>query len=163
VRSPRRPPGSWLDEPPFNWVPDDHENQQPQDLVLVWSRGFAAASGVQQTEAVGGDGSVRENRIVFLGSGAMLQDSILADPRMGSFNEPFARNLFNWAADREYRVSISSKDPAVVRAPVETTAFVVQVALWYLPIGCFVIGVLVGLLRRRGGPDRGLGGEGMGV
>ena len=163
VSSPRRPPGSWLDEPPFNWVPDDHENQQPQDLVLVWTRGFAAAAGVQQTEAVRGDGSVRENRIVFLGSGAMLQDSILADPRVGSFNEPFARNLFNWVSDREYRVSISSKDPAVVRAPVETTALVVQVALWYLPIGCLVIGVLVGLLRRRGGPDRGLGGEGMEV
>lgn len=90
----------------------------------------------------------------------MLQDSILGDKRMGPFNEPFARNLFNWAADREYRVSISSKDPAVQRADPEATAMVSQVALWYLPIGCILMGVLVGYMRRRGGPDRSWSGAG---
>lgn len=153
VRSPRRAPGSWVDEPPFNWIPDDHENQKAQDLVIAWSRGFAAEAGAEVIEATRADGVVRENRIVFLGSGAMLQDSILGDPRMGPFNEPFARNLFNWATDREYRVSISSKDPAIQRAPAETVTRVVQVALWYLPLSCVLMGVLVSLLRRRGGPD----------
>lgn len=160
VRSAQRPPGSWVDEPPFNWVPDATENQKAQDLVIVWKRGFAAGPDAQQTESTREDGSVRENRIVFLGSGSMLQDSILGDKRMGPFNEPFARNLFNWAADREYRVSISSKDPAVQRADPEATAMVSQVALWYLPIGCILMGVLVGYMRRRGGPDRSWSGAG---
>ena len=90
-----------------------------------------------------------------LGSGGLLQDAVLRDPRLGPFNESFARNAFNWVADREYRVSVAPRDPRMERVDGEAAVFVVQVALWGLPLLSLALAAVTAVLRRRGAPIQG--------
>lgn len=152
VRSPVRPPGSWLDLPPFDWTPDDLEDRQQRDLVVAWSQALESTAGPVPEDWVA------ERRALVLGSGGLLQDAVLRDPRLGPFNEPFARNAFNWVADREYRVSVSPRDPRMERVDGEAAVFVVQVALWGLPLLSLFFAGLTAVLRRRGAPT-GAGGD----
>lgn len=149
VRSPVRPPGSWLDEPPFDWTPDDLEDRQQRDLVVAWSQALENSEGPIPDDWVG------ERRAVVLGSGGLLQDAVLRDPRLGPFNESFARNAFNWVADREYRVSVAPRDPRMERVDGEAAVFVVQVALWGLPLLSLALAAVTAVLRRRGAPSQG--------
>jgi len=146
VRSPTRPPGSWLEEPPFNWVPDDEEDRLQRDLVIAWSQ------AVEDRESETAGDVVAERRIVFLGSGGLLQDYALESPQLAPYNRDFARNVFNWVADREFRVNVSPRDPALRRAEPEQAALVVQVALWGLPVLALALAGITAMVRRRGNP-----------
>ncbi|MDA0947810.1 MAG: hypothetical protein O2799_04785, partial [Planctomycetota bacterium] len=138
--------GSLLDLPPFDWTPDDLEDRQQRDLVVVWSQALESSAGPVPEDWVA------ERRALVLGSGGLLQDAVLRDPRLGPFNESFARNAFNWVADREYRVSVSPRDPRMERVDGEAAVFVVQVALWGLPLLSLFFAGLTAVLRRRGAP-----------
>ena len=63
-------------------------------------------------------------------------------------------NLFNWLTDRDYRLSISTRNPDLRRLTPEAVPRVSLLALWILPGLALVLGVLTAFLRARGGPRR---------
>lgn len=93
-----------------------------------------------------------EARLVVVGSSyAFANDA-------ARFNTDFLRNVYNWVLDREFRVSISPRDPDLRLVPPEDQARVLprvnQFAWGWLPGLCLVLGLATALLRSRGGPTR---------
>ncbi|MBI1380856.1 MAG: hypothetical protein GC161_07195 [Planctomycetaceae bacterium] len=67
-------------------------------------------------------------------------------------NRDFALNAFNWLAQRDFRVRVARRDPfrSVIdleRGPERLWAE--RTAIWYLPVGALLGGVLLFFLRRR--------------
>lgn len=144
--------GSWLEayraseRPPFNFLPDPDEDQGRR-----FDLGVAAVFPVEGADAPAALEQRPEGRVVVLGSSPALQNALFAN------NSDFLRNLYNWVLDREYRILISAKDPAVVRfspGDVDRVVTVSRVAWGWLPLGCVVLGLLTAFLRTRGGPTR---------
>lgn len=141
-------PQSWLDVPGPDGMPDfrpdpDSEEIRPHNLVVLSQFQTDATSGeVRALE------EERRARVVLLGTADFLGNYLF------EFNRDFARNLFNWAADREYRVAISPRDPDQRRLPVARTDVLTRVAwiaIWGLPGLCALAGVVLALLRSRSG------------
>ncbi|MDP6739100.1 MAG: hypothetical protein QF404_03695, partial [Planctomycetota bacterium] len=88
-------------------------------------------------------------RIVVLGSSMAFTNGAFR------YNQDLLRNVFNWVLDREYRLSISARNPDVRLIPVdkrETALPLLSRLAWgYLPGLCLLLGVLVAFLRARGG------------
>jgi hypothetical protein len=138
-------PLAWLDMPnaqgQFNFKLDELGEQQ---------RAFelAVASEVLHDSPGTGLPDVR-TRIVALGSAQPLTN------RYEAFNLDLGRNVFNWVTEREYRLSISPRDPGTTFLTDEgQAALVTRVAMWLLPGLCLALGVLTAILRARGGPRR---------
>ena len=75
--------------------------------------------------------------------------------RLFDMNVDFLRNVFNWAASREYWVSISSRNPDRRILPLGTTdalAKLTRLALWGLPGLCLLLGIVTAWRRSVGGP-----------
>lgn len=142
--------GSWLEayradeQPPWNYLPDPDEDQGRR-----FDLGVAAVFPVSDADLPAALEQRPEGRVVVLGSAPALQNSLFA------YNSDFLRNLYNWVLDREYRILISAKDPAIVRfspSDAEKVVTVNRVAWGWLPLGCVVLGLLTAFLRTRGGP-----------
>ena len=66
-------------------------------------------------------------------------------------NRDFLLNAFNWAADREFRVTISTRDPELRVLPMgegSELSRVRQVAVFGLPLLCLLLGLSRWVLRR---------------
>ena len=77
--------------------------------------------------------------------------NVFANPLL-PYNRDFLLNVFNWAASREYRVNVSTRDPDAQRLPLREASnlFIVRgVAVWGLPLFCIALGLFTYLRRRR--------------
>jgi hypothetical protein len=88
-------------------------------------------------------------RLVVLGSSMAFTNGAFR------YNQDLLRNVFNWVLDREYRLSISARNPDVRLIPVdkrETALPLLSRMAWgYLPGLCLLLGILVASLRARAG------------
>ena len=66
--------------------------------------------------------------------------------------QDFVRNAFNWATQRDWQVTVDTRDPGFVFATDDQADLGLLIARWILPIACLVLGLLTGFLRSRGGP-----------
>ena len=143
-------PDSWLDisrasGPNFRHDPDSEE---------VGPHSLAVSSQYRPDPLAGPAPALEEEpetRLLVLGTASPLCNALL------DYNASFATNLFNWAVDREYRVSISPRNPDKRRLPVHRTdvlARLGRVTIWGLPGGCLALGLLTFFLRNRGGRPR---------
>ncbi|MFT4540458.1 MAG: hypothetical protein ACI841_002041 [Planctomycetota bacterium] len=143
-------PNSWLDvsrDGELNFQHDsESEEVGPHDLAVTSQyRPDPTAGPAPALE------QETETRIAVIGSASPLCNTLI------DYNSDFARNLFNWCVDREYRVSISPRNPDHRRLPVRRTNVLAQlkhVTLWGLPGGCFLLGLLTYYLRNRGSKQR---------
>ena len=71
------------------------------------------------------------------------------------YNQDLLRNIYNWTLDREYRLSISARNPDVRLIPVSKRGTALpllsRLAWGYLPGLCLLLGILVARRRARGG------------
>ncbi len=88
-------------------------------------------------------------RLVVLGSSMAFSNGAFA------YNRDLLRNVFNWVLDREFRISISPRNPDVRLIPVaqreKALPRLSQMAWGYLPGLCLLLGVLVAYRRSRTG------------
>lgn len=139
---------SWLDVPD----PEGNIDWFPQETFEeIRSHPLAVVSEFETDETMGDVLSLQEEkraRVVVLGGADVLCNQLL------DFNADFALNLFNWAADREYRVAISPRDPDQRRLPVTRTDVLARLnrfTLGILPGICALAGIALALLRARSG------------
>jgi len=138
-------PASWLevDDPP-DFAPDtSYEELRPHPILIASEyRGEELRGPVVALE------EQPQSRLLVLGSADVFANAYV------DYNADFARNCFNWAVDREYKVAVSQRDPDLRRVPIESTdalSRVTRSALWKLPGLCLLLGALTALLRSRGG------------
>ena len=87
----------------------------------------------------------KQARILALGTPEVFCNSLF------DTNRDFLLNSFNWAADREFRVTISTRDPELRVMPVGDGAqlsWVRRVAVFGLPLLCLLLGFSRWALRR---------------
>lgn len=86
-----------------------------------------------------------ECRVLALGTPEIFNDVYF------DTNRDFLVNAFNWAASREFRVSISPRDSDDRRIDLgqdRTMFYVGLVSIWILPLTCALVGLLMFLRRR---------------
>lgn len=135
---------AWVDALPYDFTPAPGEAQ---------GRQFELAAASQfRPEGLETEGALQEQaqaRIVVIGSSFAFANAIFET------NYDFLRNVFNWALDREYRLSMSPRDPDLRRWPedkLENLPALGRLAWLWIPALCFGLGVLFAYLRARGGP-----------
>ena len=87
----------------------------------------------------------KEGRILALGTPEVFCNSLF------DTNRDFLLNAFNWAADREFRVTISTRDPEARVMAVgdgDQLMWVRRVAVFGLPLLCLLLGVVRWASRR---------------
>jgi len=131
---------------PFDWTPTPDEPQgRRMDLAVAGNLPLLEAE-------VGALDERPEGRLVVIGSSWAFTNTLF------DYNADFLRNVYNWVLDREYRILISPKDPALVRfAPEdsERVARVSRLAWGWIPLVCVLLGLLTGFWRALGGPRKG--------
>ncbi len=135
---------SWVDNFPTDWIPNESTETVGQKVDMAVATVFRVSQ-----ELVGALEEQPQARIVTLGSSGMFRNQLFA------YNEDLLRNVYNWVLDREYRLSISPRDPDVRRIPVErreNLARINQVAWGWLPGLCLGLGLWTAWRRRRGAP-----------
>ncbi len=141
-------PSAWLDVPPLNYLPERDHEASGQFPVAAVVRYLTAASSQTVAEL---EPEV-ETRMVALGCASVFEND------RADRNGDFARNVFRWIGSREWRVSISPRDPDQRRLPVHESGAmgpITRVSLLWIPGSCLLLGVLTAFLRSRGGPSRG--------
>lgn len=137
---------AWLDVPPIDFLPDaTAEETRAFDLGVISA---FVPEGAEAAEALGVQ---TQSRIVALGSADAFCNKAI------EVNADFLRNVFNWAVSRDYRVSISPRDPDLRRLPIGETdalANLTRFCLWGLPGVCLLLGVVTAVMRARGGRPR---------
>jgi hypothetical protein len=140
---------SWRDLPDsqnsmrYSFRIDSGEDRGP--FVVAMQEVFPPSRPARVTSA-SPPGSRPECRLVCLGSADAFCNGAFDD------NREFLLNAFNWAASREYRVSVSRKNPQVRRLDVATgksLSIVNAVAVFLIPGLCLVLGVWTAIKRRR--------------
>jgi len=135
---------AWVDAPPYDFKPGPGEAQGRQFELAVASQ--------FRPEGLGTEGALQEQaqaRVVLVGSSFAFTNVIFET------NYDFIRNVFNWALDREYRLSMSPRDPDLRRWPedkLDNLPALGRLAWLWIPALCFGLGVLFAYLRGRGGP-----------
>lgn len=137
-----------------SWVDTDLDFTPQEGVERMGSKfDLAIASQFPPAEAEEA-GALEENpqaRIVLVGGAYAFTNSIY------QHNADFLRNLYNWALDREYRISMSPRDPDLRLWPqgrLENLPSFNQIAWGWLPGLCLLLGILFAVLRARGGPRR---------
>ena len=140
----RTQPITWLDLPPNDFQPEPgREEEGPFDVAVVAVTTPEGGGEVAALEAR------PETRIVAVGSADAFCSQWI------EYNADFARNTFNWAVSRDYRVNISPRDPDQRRLAIGTSdqaAGITRFALWGLPGICLLLGAATAFLRRSRGP-----------
>tara|TARA_R110002072_G_scaffold231795_1_gene389153 strand:+ start:6984 stop:8603 length:1620 start_codon:yes stop_codon:yes gene_type:complete len=150
----RSPTGTWLDEArpegPRDNYPQPDEDVGPFDVALTtqFVPADAPVTGELQQRA--------EARVVVLGSYYMISNQMLEDPS-GAVNKDFVRNVYNWAAEREWQVTVDTRDPGFVFATEDQADLGLVIAQWALPLLCLLLGIATAVHRSRGGPRRQIG------
>lgn len=138
---------SWLDLVPNDFLHDpDSEELRPFEVCYVSV--FVPPS---RPETVGALEERPESRIFAIGTADVFTN------RLFDMNADFLRNAFNWVASREYRVSISSRNPDLRILPLGATdalAKLTRLALWGLPGLCLLLGIFTAWRRSAGGPGK---------
>lgn len=142
----------WLDAPPLDLRFDDRTE------VLLGAQGgqagVLATVQLPPTEAIAVPLALEaqpETRLIVLGSTTAMMN---AGER---YNADIWRAMFNWATDRDHRVTVSPRDPDLRFLPQDdplALVGVVRLAQYWLPLGALCIGVCVAFLRSRGGPAK---------
>lgn len=139
---------SWLDDPyPPNYEHDTSEDARSFDLLVAcqWvPEAFLDKSTASEAQAAGPKEKV-EARLLVLGSADWMRNYLHDE------NESFLLGAFNWLVDREWRVSVSPKDPDYRVLDPEAHGPVLHLALWILPALCLLGGLLTAFRRSRGG------------
>ena len=117
------------------------------ELMGPFVLGMISAFSVDQVGPVGPDLVVerKDARILALGTPEVFCNSLF------DTNRDFLLNAFNWAADREFRVTISTRDPDRRVMPVgdgPQLSWVRRVAVFGLPLLCLLLGLSRWALRR---------------
>ncbi|MCP3916649.1 MAG: GldG family protein [bacterium] len=128
----------------YDWTPDENVETIGQRFELAQASQFVPAGAENVPEGE----QRREARIVAMGTTDAFCDANF------DYNADLLRNLFNWLTDREYRLSISTRNPDLRRIPPERVPSVAQLALWLLPGLCLLLGIVTAYARSRGGPRR---------
>ena len=130
---------------PFDWTPTPDELQgRRMDLAVAGNLPLLDAAPAALEERP-------EGRFVVIGSSFAFTNALF------DYNADFLRNVYNWVLDREYRILISPRDPALVRfAPEdsEKMARVARLAWGWIPLACVVLGLVTGFWRALGGPRK---------
>jgi len=91
-------------------------------------------------------------RIVVVGSSMAFSNGAFR------YNQDLLNNVYNWVLDREYRLSISARNPDVRLIPIEKRERALprlnRMAWGYLPGLCLLLGGLVAAMRSRTGQTR---------
>lgn len=137
------PAETWADVPTGganDWQPQDTEARGPFSLAMT-------STFVPDTIGPTPDGAASaESRVFAIGTPEVFANMIFA------YNRDFALNVFNWAAGREYRVNVSTRDLDLRRLDVRTgnaLSVVNWVASRILPGACVLLGLFTFLRRRR--------------
>jgi hypothetical protein len=150
----RSPSGTWLDEGtargPRDSYPQPSEDVGPFDLALTtrFVPADAPVTGELQERA--------EARVVVLGSYQMISNLMLEDTS-GAVNKDFVRNVYNWAAERDWLVTVDTRDPGFVFATEDQADLGMNLARFFLPGLCLLLGIFTAIHRSRGGPRRQIG------
>jgi len=139
-------PLTWMDIPPIDFIPDQlSEEDGPFDVAIASA--FTPPDG---PEDVPGLEARPQSRILALGSSDVMCNYWL------DTNTDFVRNSFNWGVARDYRVSVSPRDPDERRLPLDAQvlAKLNRVCVWFLPGLCLALGVITALRRASGNPKQ---------
>ncbi len=140
----------WLDTPPIDAVYDDRAEQ------IIEGTG---AAGVMATAQAPPSAPVAtplaleaqlETRLVVLGTATGFMSA------GARHNLDLWRAVFNWATDRDHRVTVSPRDPDLRMLPrddPEAIVAVVRFAQYGLPGAALLIALVIAFLRSRGGPS----------
>lgn len=143
---------SWLDDPyPLNYEHDAAtEDSRSFDLMVAaqWVPEAFIDSGTASEAKADGPKERVEARLLVLGSADWMRNYLHTE------NEAFLLGAFNWLVDREWRVSVSPKDPDYRVLDPEAHGPVLHLALWILPALCLLGGLLTAFRRSRGGVNR---------
>lgn len=135
---------AWVDAFPMNLQPDPLEAAGRKFALAVASdfrpEGAQIPAALEQEPRA---------RIVTLGSSWIFTNYLFDSTR------DLLRNAYNWALDREYRLSISPHNPDLRLIPEDRLSAlprINQFAWGWLPGICLAAGVITALARSRGGP-----------
>lgn len=135
---------AWRDLPSlgrFDWSYDNS-----RESIGSVSLGMTLQYPPDDGEARGGIGEeIPEARVAALGTRLALANEHF------ELNRDFVLNLFNWLAEREFRLSVSVRDPEESRIDVRrglALPWVNRVAIWGLPGLCALLGIFTAWKRR---------------
>lgn len=142
----------WLDAPPLDLRYDERTetligSQAGQAGILA----TVQMPPVEPTAAPLALEAEAETRLLVLGSTTAMMNAA------ERYNADIWRAMFNWATDRDHRVTVSPRDPDLRFLPQDDPAAmvgVVRLAQYWLPLGALCIGVAVAIMRSRGGPAK---------
>jgi hypothetical protein len=146
-------PVAWIDSVPLDYLPQ--RDREPTGAIPVAAvvRYQPPATVREANVPPSGDLERRpETRMVAFGSASVFENE------RADRNGDLARNVFRWIGSREWRLSISPRDPDQRRLPVHESGAmgpVTRMALLWIPGSCLLLGALTAFLRSRGGPPRG--------
>lgn len=137
----------------FSWVDSTPNDFRLDQAVEANSRKFDLAVASQfRLKGAGETSALQEEsqaRVVLVGSSFAFTNVVFDQ------NYDFLRNLYNWTLDREYRLSMSPRNPDLRLWPTErldNLPAMGRLAWLYVPGLCFLLGFLFAYLRSRGGP-----------
>lgn len=137
----------------YSWVDSTPNDFRADQAAEAHSRKFELAIASQfRPEGSGEVAALEEEsqaRLVLVGSSFAFTNVVFDQ------NYDFLRNLYNWALDREYRLSMSPRNPDLRLWPTErldNLPAMGRLAWLYLPGLCLLLGFLFAYLRSRGGP-----------
>jgi hypothetical protein len=118
-----------------------------EELMGPFALGMISEFSVDQVGPIGPGVVVerKDARVLALGTPEVFCNSLF------DTNRDFLLNAFNWAADREFRVTISTRDPERRVMPVgdgPQLSWVRRVAVFGLPLLCLLLGLSRWALRR---------------
>ncbi len=138
---------AWLDLPPFTYFPEQEREETGPFTIGAVSRFLP---GSEEAGAKPLD-ERKEARLAAFGSVGVFEND------RADHDADFARNVFRWITARDWRVSVSTRDPDERRLPVHQPGVMAKVsrfALVWVPLFCLALGVLTAYLRSRSGPAR---------
>ncbi len=140
---------SWLDT-----VPRDHIHNPEVESIRGYDLAVASEYSTLTDESSEFAAERGSSRVVVLGSSDSLNSAWISSTGGQSASRDLALNIFNWLADREWRVNISPKDPDLRLLHPDKAPMLTRVVLWILPGFFLVLSLLVTYFRSRGGPQR---------
>ena len=144
---------TWVDLPPFDYEPKQGEEVGARYPVAAVSQFFPDLGGPMPSPIDPDTSPERriEARVFAIGGGTVFTNE------EQDYAEDFGRNVFNWLASREFRLSISARDPDLRRLPrdrPEALSRVTVFTIGILPVLCLGLGFATAFRRSRGGPAR---------
>jgi len=139
------PADAWVDLPDptnglYDWNYDPRTEERNANLALVCTLELGAAVQKGQT-------GVHRPRLIGVGSVGFFSNAYLGE------NNHFVRNMFNWLAEREHRLRVTPRDPALSVLDLERSKAlpILTYSLWIgFPGMCIAMGAVLGWKRRRG-------------